>query len=69
MSKTKSAYNVGDLVQFKHNHLKVTSLKTGLVIGHNTNNNRFKVKVNKKDYWVSEDKIKLLSNAGKGASK
>jgi hypothetical protein len=69
MSKTKSAYNVGDLVQFKHNHLKVTSLKTGLVIGHNTNNNRFKVKVNKKDYWVSEDKIKLLSKAAKGASK
>ena len=69
MSKTKSAYNVGDLVQFKHNHLKVTSLKTGLVIGHNTNNNRFKVKVNKKDYWVSEDKIKLLSKVAKGASK
>ncbi len=69
MSKTKSAYNVGDLVQFKHNHLKVTSLKTGLVTGHNTNNNRFKVKVNKKDYWVSEDKIKLLSKAAKGASK
>ena len=69
MSKTKSAYNVGDLVQFKHNHLKVTSLKTGLVIGHNTKNNRFKVNVNKKDYWVSEDKIKLLSKAAKGASK
>ena len=68
MSK-KQPFNVGDLVQFKHNHLKVTSLKTGIVLGHNTNNNRFKVKVNKKDYWVSEDKIKLLSKVVKGASK
>ena len=69
MSKKEQRFSIGDLVKFKHNHLKVTSIKTGLVLGHNTNNNRFKVKVNKKDYWVSEDKIKLLSKAGNGSSK
>ena len=69
MSKTKSAYNIGDLVEFRHNHLKVTSIKTGIVLGHNTNNNRFKIKVKKRDYWVSEDKIKLLSKVLNGVSK
>ena len=65
MSEKQQHYNIGDLVEFKHNHLKVTSIKTGIVIGHNTNNNRFKVKVKKKDCWVSHDKIKLLSKAQK----
>ena len=65
MSEKQQPYNIGDLVEFKHNHLKVTSIKTGIVIGHNTNNNRFKVKVNKKDFWVSQDKIKLLSKVQK----
>ena len=65
MSEKQQHYNVGDLVEFKHNHLNVRSVKTGVVIGHNTNNNRFKVKVNKKDFWVSQDKIKLLLKAQK----
>ena len=69
MSKKQQLFNIGDLVEFRHNHLKVTSLKTGIVLGHNTNNNRFKIKVNKKDYWVSEDKIKLLSKVVKASPK
>lgn len=69
MNKVQTTYNVGDLVEFRHNHQNVIRYLTGIVIGQNTSNNRYKIKGNYKDYWMSADKLSLLSEAVKAPSK
>jgi hypothetical protein len=72
MNKVQTTYNVGDLVefrQFRHPHQNVITIITGIVIGQNTDNNRYKIKGNYKDYWKSADKLSLLSEVVKAPSK
>ena len=56
-------FSIGDLVQFTHNHLKVTNLRTGLIVGYSDKKGRFKVRTETRDFWVTADKLKLLSKA------
>ena len=69
MNKVQTTYNLGDLVEFRHNHQNVITILTGIVIGQNTSNNRYKIKGSGKDYWKSADKLSLLSEAVKASSK
>ena len=69
MNKVQTTYNLGDLVEFRHNHQNVITILTGIVIGQNTSNNRYKIKGTYKDYWKSADKLSLLSEAVKAPSK
>ena len=69
MGKRYVRYELGDLVEFRHNHQNTIRILTGIVVDLNTNKNRYKVKVSKKDYWQSVDKLILLSKAVKGSSK
>ena len=63
MSEKEQHYEVGDLVQFVHNHLNVTNLRTGLVVEYNSDKDRFRIKTSTRDFWVTTDKLKLLSKA------
>ena len=63
MSEKGQHFNPGDLVQFVHNHLNVTNLRTGLVIEYNLDKGLFRIKTNVRDFWVATDKLKLLSKA------
>ena len=63
MSEKGHHFSPGDLVQFVHNHLNVTNIRTGLVIGYNSDKDLFRVKTNTRDFWVAMDKLKLLSKA------
>jgi len=61
--KTKHRFHIGDLVQFVHNHLNVTNIRTGLVMSYSDKKSRFKVRTETRDFWVDGDKLKLLSKA------
>ena len=63
MSEKEQHYAVGDLVQFVHNHLNVTNLRTGLVVEYHSDKDRFRIKTSTRDFWVTTDKLKLLSKA------
>jgi len=60
-TEDKHRFYIGDLVQFVHNHLNVTNLRTGLIVGYSDKKGRFKVKTETRDFWVVGDKLKLLS--------
>ncbi len=69
MGKRYARYELGDLVEFRYNHQNTIRILTGIVVELNTNKNRYKIKVNMKDYWQSEDKLTLLSKVMNSASK
>jgi len=70
-------FNIGDLVEFSEyeffdEYYNSFERKAGIVLKREyryVEANQYKIKVIKKDYWIDEDKLTLLSKVLKATSK
>ena len=63
-------YQIGDLVQFKHNHLNVIRVLTGIIVERSlrmTRDDMYKIKVENpnRSFWQCRTKLELLSSVVK----
>ncbi len=65
MGKAYLRFNVGDLVKFTHGHLGASAQKVGLITEQSytsSKDNIYKIKTDKKEYWIPRSCIELLSS-------